>query len=236
MIFLLTACIVLFASVLQAATGFGFSILALPLLLLIHPPLIAVELNLILSVFLCALMLRMVRHDVDITLLKRLIPGSIFGAPIGLAVLMTVNERAFRIAIAIITLSFLILLLRRLVFKRSVARDYCSGVLAGGFTSAVGMGGIPLLLYFAGAQVPKAVVRATAVAFFLFIYAFALVMQVTVSHHDFPIWWFSVGLFPVSFFGVKWGQWLYTLLSQRAFTFCIYGVLIANSILLMLLP
>src|SRR5690625_5345052 len=124
----------------------------------------------------------MVGGEVDVSLLVRLIPGGILGAPIGLAVVRTGNERAFRIAIAIITLSFLILLLRRLVFKRSVARDYCSGVLAGGFTSAVGMGGIPLLLYFAGARVPKAVVRATAVAFFLFIYAFALVMRVTVCY------------------------------------------------------
>src|SRR5699024_3870023 len=165
--------------------------------------LIAVELNLILSVFLCGLMLRTVRRDIDIPLLKRLIPGSIFGAPIGLAVLMTVDERVFRVSIAFLTLAFLLLLMRHLTFKRSPYRDYGCGLLAGGFTSAVGMGGIPLLLYFAAAKVTKAVVRATAVAFFLFIYFFTLILQLMVSNHDFPIIWFSLGLLPISFCGVK---------------------------------
>lgn len=233
-LFIQTAIIIFLSSALQAATGFGFSILAIPLLLLIHSPLVAIKLNLILTIFLCLVMLREIRPHVDKKLLLRLIPCSVIGAPIGLAILLYVDNRTFELIIACLTLIFIVLLLLNLRFQRSRTGDFISGILAGGFTSAVGMGGIPLLLYFAGTNTSKATVRATAVAFFLFIYSATMLLQSMTTNNDFPSWWYAIGLAPISLAGILVGRYLYRKISQQAFSRVIYLILLANSLFLLI--
>src|SRR6056297_2358529 len=69
--------IVVVAALLQACTGFGFSILATPFLLLIFAPSEAIQINIILSILISAVMLPKIRIDIDFELLKKLILGSI---------------------------------------------------------------------------------------------------------------------------------------------------------------
>ncbi len=226
--------IVLMASALQSATGFGFSLLALPLLLLVHPSLVAVEINLIVSVVLCLVLVRTVHSQCDYRLVVRLMASSVLGAPLGLALLLYVDERLFRIGIGVLILIFMGLLWWRLRFQRTPLRDSLAGLLAGVFTSAVGMGGIPLLVYFAGARTPKAVVRATAIVFFLFIYTLALILQVMAASTGASVWWLSLLLVPAALVGSRAGQWLYARISQRTFTLIIWLILIGNSAFLLL--
>ncbi len=232
-ILLFSALIVLFASALHAATGFGFSILAMPLLLLIHEPLVAVQVNLILSIALSLLLVPKVRHDIDKTLLWRLVVSSALGIPFGVLMLLRLDTSPFKILIAVLTLVFTSLLLLQLRFERRRARDWFSGVLAGVFTSAVGMGGIPLLLYFAGTDMPKAVVRGTVLAFFLFIYTLVLGVQIAVTSSRSDIWWLSALLVPIALMGVWVGDWMFPRISQRAFRGLIYAVLGGNSFMLL---
>src|SRR5699024_9776016 len=150
--------------------------------------------------------------SVDTTLLKRLVPPSIAGAPVGLALLLYLDERVFKFSTAMLLLVFMVLLAGRLRFSRTPLRDYVTGFLAGIFTSAIGAGGLPLLLYFAGSNVQKAMARATAVTFFLFIYGIALVLQVAVEPGKPHIWLVSISLLPVAMAGIKIGQWIYAKL------------------------
>ncbi len=232
-VFLLSALIVLVASALHAATGFGFSILAVPLLLMIHEPLVAVQVNLILSIALSLLLVPTVTRDIDTTLLWRLVASSVLGIPLGVLMLLHLDIALFKVLIAVLTLVFTALLLLQLRFQRSPGRDWLSGLLAGGFTAAVGMGGVPLLLYFAGTQMPKAVVRGTVLAFFLFIYTLALGAQVAVTSSRSDIWWLSAALVPVALVGVWVGDWLFQRITQRTFRGAIYAVLVGNSAVLL---
>lgn len=230
--FALTALIVLFASTLHAATGFGFSILAVPLLLLIHEPVVAVQLNLVLSIALSLMLVPRVWTEASKPMLWRLMAGSLVGAPAGVWTLVYMDTPTLKLLIAGLTLGFTLLLLCRLRFRLSPARDAATGVLAGGFTAAVGMGGVPLLLYFAGADVPKAVVRATVLVFFLFIYTLALGLQMLVKPVQTGLGWLSVGALPLALLGVWLGQRLFHRLSQPVFRAIIYLVLVGNSVFL----
>jgi uncharacterized membrane protein YfcA len=219
----------LLASCLHSATGFGFSILAVPLLLLLHSPLAAVQINLILAIILSIVMIPQVKADVDFALLKRLVLSGAIGVPMGMALIMYVRPAQLKLIIAILTLAFLVALLVKIRFQRNDSRDAVCGAVAGAFTSAVGMGGVPLLVYFAGVDLPKAVVRATVLAFFVFAYGLALGMQLWNTSGSARVVWFSLSLVPMALLGVACGNWLFSRINQRVFRITIYVVLAANS-------
>ena len=62
--------IILVASILQTSTGFGFSILATPFLLLLFKPTEAIQINLILSLFISVALLTKIKEDIDYGILK----------------------------------------------------------------------------------------------------------------------------------------------------------------------
>lgn len=233
MIFLLSAFVVLLASVLHAATGFGFSILAVPMLLLLYEPWQAVQINLVLSIALSLMLIPQTWTQIDKDLLWRLLPSSALGAPLGLLLLMRGDSDAIKTVIALLIWLLTGLLVWRLRFARTPMRDRLSGVLAGIMTSAVGMGGVPLLVYFAGTNIPKATARATVLAFFLFIYSLSLTLQVGIFAHPFQTWWLPVGLLPVALLGVNIGKRLYMQLSQTNFVRVVHVVLLGNSLFLL---
>ena len=69
--------IILGASVLQTSTGFGFSILATPFLLVLFSVTDAIQINLILSLVISGALIFKIRSDIDTAVLKRLIAGSV---------------------------------------------------------------------------------------------------------------------------------------------------------------
>lgn len=79
--------IILFATVLQTSTGFGFSILATPLLLFLFEPSEAIQVNLILSLVLSLSLIKSIRENIDYGMLKRYVLGSSLGVFIGIVFL-----------------------------------------------------------------------------------------------------------------------------------------------------
>src|SRR5699024_12882050 len=73
--------IILIAAVLQTSTGFGFSIISTPFMLLIMEPREAVQISLILSLVISFSLVGKVKKDVDKGILKRFTVGSIVGLP-----------------------------------------------------------------------------------------------------------------------------------------------------------
>src|ERR1700723_2794784 len=72
------------AALLQATNGFGFAVLAGPFFLLLAPPGEAIQIIIILSLAMSAVVVPGVRRAIDGTLLARLSLGSFIGLPLGL--------------------------------------------------------------------------------------------------------------------------------------------------------
>ncbi|WP_200760884.1 TSUP family transporter [Effusibacillus dendaii] len=70
------------ASLLQTSTGFGFSIVGTPFLLMIYSAHTAIQINMILSLFISIFMIFKIGKEVDKPLLFRLIKGSLIGIDI----------------------------------------------------------------------------------------------------------------------------------------------------------
>src|SRR5690625_1691111 len=87
---------VLIASLLQTSTGFGFSVIGTPFLLLIYPVHTAIQINIVLSICLSAFMIFKIRKGVDKSLLIRLIKGSIVGLFCGIFIYLFLDIQLLR--------------------------------------------------------------------------------------------------------------------------------------------
>nr|WP_255475171.1 sulfite exporter TauE/SafE family protein [Planomicrobium sp. YIM 101495] len=224
--FIIFSFIILIAAILQTSTGFGFSILATPFLLLLFDVTDAIQINLILSLFISLVLISKIRNDIDMMILKRLIAGSITGLPAGIAVLWFADLNHLKIIVSILILSLTMLLILNFRISRTNGRDALFGGLSGAMTSSIGMPGPPLLLYFSGTSASKEKLRGTTLAFYLFIYSASLVLQIAVTGIQKIVWTSSAVALPVVIIGLFWGQLLFKRIDQRLFRLLTYGILL----------
>ncbi|KAB2333120.1 sulfite exporter TauE/SafE family protein [Cytobacillus depressus] len=218
--------IVLLASVLQASTGFGFSLMATPFLFLIFEPREAVQINLILSLAISCTLVPKLKNEIDFAVLKRITIGSVAGLPIGLLVYLVLNLNILKVVISIIILLSTVLLMLKLRIKQTKVRDFIVGGISGAFTVSMGIAGPPLLLYFAGTDTEKEKLRSTALAFYLFIYSISLISHVTFAGTAKVIWFSSAYAIPLIIIGLILGQFLYKRMNERLFMILIYIILL----------
>lgn len=225
-IWLVTGIIVFLASVLQASTGFGFSIMATPFLLLIYDAHDAIQINIILSLLISVLMIAKIGKEVDKTLLVSLLKGSIIGLPIGIFIYIQLNVEYLKIVISLTILVLTFLLLLKLRINQTKGRDLSSGGISGMLTTSLGMPGPPLLLYFTGSETDKATLRSTTLAFYVFVYSASLAMQIVFDGTNKNIWMSSLISIPIVLLGIFLGQHLFNWINQKMFRIITYIILL----------
>src|SRR5690625_2559052 len=136
--------IVLIASILQTSTGFGFSILATPFLLLLFEPFEAIQINLILSFIISIALIAKIKNDIDFHILKRFIAGSSLGMPFGIVIFLYSNVQLLKLAISILILLLTFLLIWNFRIRQQPKRDLFVGTISGTLTTSIGMPGPPL--------------------------------------------------------------------------------------------
>lgn len=225
--------IILIASILQTSTGFGFSIMATPFLLLMFEAREAIQINLILSLVIsCALILK-VRKDVDIGILKRFISGSLIGLAIGISIFLAMDMTWLKLGVSILILILTALLMLHFRIKQTKNRDFLIGGLSGALTTSIGMPGPPILLYFSGTNMSKEKLRGTTLAFYLFIYSISLVIQVIFAGTNKVIWLSSLQALPLVIIGLFLGQILFKWINQTVFRILTYVLLVFTGVYLL---
>lgn len=218
--------IIFIASILQTSTGFGFSIIGTPFLLLLFPAHTAIQVNIILSICLSASMIVKIRKEIDATLLIRLIKGSIGGLIVGIFVYLYADIRLLKVTVGVLILCLTILLVLSWTIQRTSKKDYLIGGLSGLFTTSIGVPGPPLLLYFSGAKIEKTTLRSTTLAYYLVVYFASLAMQMTFGGTTKQTWLSALVALPALFLGIIVGQWLFKWISQRTFQIITYMILL----------
>ncbi|MCM3570308.1 sulfite exporter TauE/SafE family protein [Neobacillus mesonae] len=226
--------IILTASILQTSTGFGFSIMATPFLLLIFQPKEAVQINLILSLVISISLIWKIKSDVNVKLLKRFIMGSIVGVPFGILIFMSINLNAFKLIVSILLLVLTMLLIFNFKVRSTNGRDLIVGGFSGLFTTSIGMPGPPILLYLTGTDTEKGKLRATTLAFYLFIYFISLFTQIIFTGTDLVIWKSSLHALPLVLLGLFAGQIIFKWINQRIFKIFTYILLSCTGFYLLL--
>ncbi len=175
-----------------------------------------------------------IRMDVDFILLKRFIFGSIAGVPFGILIFISVNINTFKLTISILLLLLTLLLICNVKVRSTPFRDFVVGGLSGLLTTSIGMPGPPLLLYFTGTDTEKEKLRATTLAFYLFIYFISLLTQILFTGTNITIWKSSFYAIPIVFLGLFIGQIIFKWLNQQVFKIFTYILLSCTGIYLLI--
>jgi len=220
--------IVVVAALAQACTGFGFSVMATPFLLLVFAASDAIQINIILSILISAVLLPKLIADVDWGLCKKLVLGSLLGAPVGLLIFLVANADYLRAITGgiLLTLTFLIIL--RFRIARTGMRDMIIGGLSGILTGGLGMPGPPLLVYSAGTGMAPRALRSTSLVFFLFIYSLILILQILAGSAAGATFTTALYLTPAAAVGVMAGQWLFRRINPAVFMALIYALMLVT--------
>ncbi|MGP4069093.1 sulfite exporter TauE/SafE family protein [Halobacillus sp. B29] len=226
--------IILIASILQTSTGFGFSILATPFLLLIFEPIEAIQINLILSLIISSALIMKIRKDIDFGILRRFVGGSVLGLPVGITIFLLIDINSLKLGVSLLILVLTIMLILKFRINQNKTRDLLVGGLSGSFTTSIGMPGPPLLLYFSGTDTKKEKLRGTTLAFYLFIYLVSLIIQVIFAGTNQTIWVSSLWALPLVFAGLYLGQLLFKRINQNVFRIFTYIILFFTGIYLMI--
>lgn len=218
--------LILVSSVLQTSTGFGFSILATPFLILMFDVREAIQINLLLSLVISLALVAKIRHDVNWEYFRRLAAGSVIGLPVGIGIFLVANMTVLKMVVAILILVLTMLLILKYRIRQTSRRDYVIGGLSGAFTTSMGMPGPPILLYFSGTGLAKEALRATTLAFYLIIYALSFVVQFVFAGTSQVVWINSLYALPIVIVGLIIGEWLFPKINQHSFRLLIYVLLL----------
>lgn len=159
------------ATLVRSTFGFGESLVAVPLFVLVMPVDVAVPLAVLISIVVALVVVIHDRKSIHVASAISLILYAALGIPLGLALLLYVDERAVKIALGCLIASYSaysLLAKRRLRLERDDRRWlFACGFLSGVLGGAYGLNGPPLVVYGNLRQWTPQHFRATAQAYFL---------------------------------------------------------------------
>ncbi len=227
------------AAGIQVLTGFGFSLLAIPLLLHLFPSREAILISMILSMFTLLLQSKKIKDDARWDLVWRLViiglPGLIFG------VLVSDYIPLYNLK-GLIGLILLGYLLFQWFNNRKIDDEnkkisnsnentpkgfYILGVLAGILTGMIGLPG-PLVVIIFIDFLPRDIFRATLVFYFIVQYLMALILVFIFQNHflSYDLFLITILLIIPTFIGFLIAFPLRKLINEKFFKKVVYSLLL----------
>jgi uncharacterized protein len=163
--------VVFLATFIRSAFGFGEALVAVPLLAMFIPLTVAAPLAVLMSITIAAVVVAQDWRKIHLRSTGWLVGATLFGIPVGLALLTSPHDRAVRITLAVIIIAFAVysLLGKRPARLESDSRPWLlvCGFVAGILGGAYGMNGPPLVIYGSMRRWSAPHFRATLQGYFL---------------------------------------------------------------------
>ena len=197
------------AALLRGFTGFGFVMAAVPLLSLALPPTQVVPLAILLQIAVGLIDLPGAVRLCDWRSLLWLAPGMLVGTPLGLLLLTSLSANGARLAIGLLIAGSVAVLKFGLRLPERPSRWVTLGVgmVSGTMNGIAGMSGAPVVAYLLALPHSTAVVRASAIVFFLMTASVALVPMAEQGLVDRQELIWAAAALPALFLGARLGAW-----------------------------
>jgi uncharacterized membrane protein YfcA len=160
--------VVLAAGVLQTITGFGFALVAAPLLTFVLSPKEAVIAVLFIGLLMKALMVYKTWHEGEFSRILLIFAASIVGALPGAYVLSVVSDSALKafIGLTLVLVTLAMAADRTVAIRRHRLAQTVVGLLSGFLGATTSLNGPPIVLYLMNEGHDKTTMRANLVRYF----------------------------------------------------------------------
>ena len=156
------------AAATQQLSGFGYALMAMPLLTLLLGPKDAVALASLSGLAGTGLMAWRLRRRVDRPVVGRLLMGAVVGMPIGIVALRRVPPDPLQVALSLVVLAAVALLASGFALRSErPSTEVGAGFVSGMINTSIGVGGPPVVLVLQAAEHEQHAFRATTVTYFL---------------------------------------------------------------------
>ncbi|MDP6788134.1 MAG: sulfite exporter TauE/SafE family protein [Rhodospirillales bacterium] len=225
------------AALVQASTGFGFAIVAVPFYLIILGSLTAIQVSLMVTLVITVVIAMRVWHAAPPALLGRLVVGTLVGFPLGIVAYRHADLETAKLAVGLLITGFaawLFLAQRgRPVVENPATHpfaDVAIGIVSGAMTTSLGMPGPVILIYLSLLATGKEAMRATMLALFVFSNAGAIAFQEWQVGIDGATWTMAAILIPAGLVGAAVGHGVSRYLNQRTFRSAVLAILAATGL------
>jgi uncharacterized membrane protein YfcA len=201
----------------QALSGFGFALVAVPVLDLALGPRAAVVVVTLASLILTVGVTVRERRHVERTVATRLIGTALVGMPAGLVALVMVPSRVLGVVMSVVAVGFAVLAVVRGHRRRAPGRlaGPVAGVLSGAALTSTGMNGPPLVAFMHGLDLAPARQRATLQATFTVQDLAAMSLFAVAGHLPGQVWLLGLAAVPGAALGWAAGDRLFHRLDPR---------------------
>ncbi len=224
----------------QAATGFGFAIIAAPVFLAVMNSTVAIAVLVALHVVQSAMVLPKVWNRASKWHLKRLVLGALIGCPLGFWAFRSLDVRTLKVLIGVIILAVIGLLIwrelgavtgqRKTGAQRGTPLTLMTGMISGAMTSLLVMPGPPLMVYFMSERAAGDSVRALSLTFFGLCYVAVTMSNVMAGSLGGRAWEIVGWLAPVVVLGTVAGVALSRHFSEAGFRWAVLALLLLSGI------
>lgn len=198
---------VLMATITQQLSGFGFALLAVPLMSLMVGPKEAVAIAFAAGAVSSGLMTYRLRDRIQKPVLRRVLAGAAIGLPIGVVGLRQLPEDPLRIALAVVILGMVVILATGYRFRREQPRtEVGAGFVSGVLNGSLGTGGPPIVVVLQAGNLEQHSFRATTTAFFAVCDVVAIPLIVASGVADAATWWAAAASVPAVLVGNAIGE------------------------------
>ncbi len=207
------------AGTISGLTGFGLALISVPILLFVYEPRTVVFLSVVMSIVICADVVRDSFRDADRRIVAVLVLPSFVGVVMGAEILRVVNPLYIRLVVGAVVIFSAGLLLRetRLPGAKTRWGTIVAGWASGALSTATGLAGPPIVLLLASRNYAKHSFRGTSALYFLFMSVFGLIVLAVrglVETGDIPV---SLILVPAAILGKTLGASLLKRVSEASF-------------------
>lgn len=226
------AVIVLGAAAVRGMTGFGFAILAVPLMGLVIPPTEAVLLAIVLQMLIGPFGVSKALGHIDTRLVAGVAAGAMVGTPFGLLILSSTAPDVARLLIAATAVAcFGIFLIKRAPTpSRAPSHVAATGLAAGVLNGFAAMPGPPVILYFVRSGVTPMAARGSMILVF---FAAATAGAVTAWLRgllDGHLALLSAAVFPLMLAGNHVGSKFFGVIPERVWRSAVIILLIVSAL------
>lgn len=224
--------VVLGAAVVRGLTGFGFAILAVPLMGLVIPPTQAVLLAIVLQMLIGPFGVSKAMGHIDARLVAGVAVGAMVGTPFGLLILSSTPPDVARLLIAAIAVGcFGIFLIKRAPTpNRAPSHVAATGLAAGVLNGFAAMPGPPVILYFVRSGVPPMAARGSMILVF---FAAATAGTITAWLRgllDAHLGLLALSVFPLMLVGNHVGSKFFGVIPERVWRSAVIILLIVSAL------